>query len=75
MTDALQYSMVIEWSPVDRGYVVTLPEWAGIYAMPIANGKTYEEAVMRGRNALENYIEFARQDNRPLPEPKVFAAA
>jgi predicted RNase H-like HicB family nuclease len=73
MNDVPRYSMVIEWSQEDQAYVVILPEWAGRYAMPIASGKTYEEAVARGRNALDNYVRFAHEDNLPLPEPRVFA--
>ena len=75
MIDTPQYSMVIEWSPADQCYVVLLPEWAGRYAMPVGDGTTYEEAVASGRNAIESFIEIARQDNQPLPQPKVFAAA
>ncbi len=37
--------------------------------------KTYEEAARRGRNALENYIRFAREDGKPLPTPRTFAHA
>jgi predicted RNase H-like HicB family nuclease len=74
MNDALQYSILIEWSPDDRAYVVVLPEWADRYAMPVANGATYEEAATRGRNALENYIRFAQEDGLPLPRPRVFAS-
>jgi antitoxin HicB len=71
---ALQYSIVIEWSPEDQAYVVVLPEWADRYAMPVASGSTYEEAATRGHNALENYIRFALEDGRPLPQPRTFAA-
>lgn len=69
------YSIVIEWSADDQAYVVILPEWADRYAMPVASGKTYEEAAARGRNALENYIQFAQEDGEPLPQPKVFELA
>ncbi len=69
------YSIVIEWSTDDQAYVVILPEWADRYAMPVASGKTYEEAAARGRNALENYIQFAQEDGEPLPQPKVFEVA
>jgi predicted RNase H-like HicB family nuclease len=41
--------------------------------MPVASGETYEEAAARGRNALENYIQFALDDAIALPEPRVFA--
>lgn len=72
---APRYSIVIEWSEEDHAYVVILPEWAEQYAMPVASGKTYEEAAKRGRNALENYIQFARDDGKPLPAPHTFAHA
>ncbi|HVC79448.1 MAG TPA: type II toxin-antitoxin system HicB family antitoxin [Chloroflexota bacterium] len=74
MTVASHYSINIAWSEEDQAYVVILPEWADRYAMPVASGTTYEEAVIRGRNALENYIRFALEDGRSLPAPRVFAA-
>lgn len=73
MSETLHYSILIEWSTEDQANVVVLPEWADSYAMPVANGATYEEAAPRGRNALENYIRFAQEDSRPLPRPRVFA--
>ena len=75
MNQAPHYSIVIEWSDEDQAYVVSLPEWADYYAMPAADGVTYEEAALRGRNALENYIRFALEDGRPLPHPRVFVGA
>jgi predicted RNase H-like HicB family nuclease len=69
------YSIVIEWSDDDHAFVVILPEWADRYAMPVASGKTYAEAAARGRNALENYVQFAQDDGEPLPQPKVFELA
>ena len=73
MNNAPHYSIIIEWSDADQAYVVTLPEWADQYVMPIADGDTYEEALARGRNALENYIQFALDDQKPLPQPRTFA--
>jgi predicted RNase H-like HicB family nuclease len=72
---APHYSMHIEWSQEDQAYVVILPEWADLYAMPVADGATIEEAVARGRNALENMVAFAHQDGTPLPEAHSFALA
>lgn len=74
MNETLQYSIVIEWSPEDEAYVVILPEWEDAYAMPVADGSTYEEAAIRGHDALETYIRFAHEDGRPLPQPRVFAS-
>jgi predicted RNase H-like HicB family nuclease len=75
MSDTPRYSILIEWSDEDQSYVVILPEWADMYAMPVASGKTYEEAAARGKNALENYIAFAVEDGLSLPQPQVFAMA
>ena len=75
MTRDMRYSILIEWSPEDQAFVVILPEWADRYQMPVADGATYEEALARGRNALENYIQFALEDNVPLPQPREFVAA
>lgn len=71
--DTLRYSSVIEWSEEDQVYVVILPEWADQYVMPIADGDTYEEALERAKNALGNYVHFAKEDGKPLPQPRVFA--
>lgn len=73
MGDAPRYSIVVEWSADDGAYVAILPEWADRYAMPVASGATYEEAAARGRNALETSIQFAREDDLPLPQPRTFA--
>jgi predicted RNase H-like HicB family nuclease len=70
----MKYSILVQWSDEDRRYVVILPEFADVHMMPVADGATYEEAIERGRNALENIIEFMREDGRPLPAPHVFAA-
>ncbi len=72
MSEMPRYSIVIEWSPEDSAYVVILPEWSERYAMPVADGATPQEALERAVNTLENYIQFAREDGIPLPEPRVF---
>lgn len=41
MTGEPHYSIVIEWSPADQAYVVSLPEWADDYVMPVGDGDTY----------------------------------
>ena len=52
--------------------MVLAPEWEH-FVGPIAEGATYEEAAARGRNALENMIDFAQERGDPLPQPKTFA--
>ncbi|HVB09376.1 MAG TPA: type II toxin-antitoxin system HicB family antitoxin [Bacillota bacterium] len=65
----LHYSMVIEWSEEDQAYIVTVPELPGCRT----HGTTYEEAVRRGQEAIDGWIEAARADGEPIPPPKVFA--
>ena len=70
----MRYTIEVKWSDEDQTYVVLLPEWEARYLMPVASGKTYEEAMVRGVNALENIIADAQAHGDPLPEPKVFVA-
>ena len=74
MSETLRYTIEIKWSDDDDRYVVILPKWADRYAMPVADGATYEEAVARGRSALENHIAFAHEDGLPLPEPATYVS-
>lgn len=69
------YSILIEWSDEDQAYVVILPEWDGRYLMPVADGRTYAEALTRGLNALEHLIEVAEKHGESLPPPQTFSAA
>jgi predicted RNase H-like HicB family nuclease len=70
----MKLRILLQWSGEDQTCVVILPEWEGRYLMPVASGKTYEEAMARGVNALENIIAEAHTHDEPLPEPKVFVA-
>lgn len=63
------YSMQIIWSEDDDAYIVTVPELPGCRT----HGNTYEQAVQRGREAIEGWIESARADSEPVPPPLVFA--
>lgn len=62
------YSMVIEWEPLDRIFVVTVPELPGC----VTHGSTYEEAVAQAKEAIEGWIDAAREDGDPLPAPRYY---
>lgn len=64
------YSMVIQWDPEDRTYVVTVPELPGCQT----HGETYEAAARRAQEAIESRIEAAVADGEPIPSPGVLAA-
>ncbi len=53
MSDDLHYSLILEWSDEDQAYLVSFPEWESYVMQPVTHGDTYEEAVHKGRNALE----------------------
>jgi len=72
MTGEPHYTLEIMWSDEDQCYVVFAPEWEH-FVGPIAEGVTYEEAAAKGRNALENMIDFSQERGDPLPQPKTYA--
>ena len=63
-----RYSMIIEWSDEDDAYIVTVPELSGCRT----HGRTYEEAVAQGQDAIESWIDAARADGDPIPPPRKF---
>jgi predicted RNase H-like HicB family nuclease len=63
--------MLIQWSDEDHTYLVTLPEWAKRVLGPVSRSNTCEQAIQRGRKALEALIASARKHNEPLPHPIV----
>jgi len=66
--EAATYSMLLEWDPVDRIYVVTVPELPGCRT----HGATYLEAVEMGHEAITGWIDAARAWGRPVPPPHVY---
>ena len=65
------YYMLIEWSDEDKAYIVTVPELPGC----VTHGTTYEEAVRQGKDAIESWVDVARELGRPIPQPRVFAGS
>ena len=66
--DTKHYSMIIQWDSRDDIYVVSVPELPGC----MTHGKTYEEAVKQGQDAIESWIMAAQADNEPIPPPRSF---
>lgn len=62
------YSMILEWDPEDHIYVVTIPELPSC----MTHGSTREEAVRQGQDAIESWIDAAREWNHPVPSPRLF---
>ena len=66
----LHYSMEIQWDEEDHIFVVTVPELLGC----MSHGKTYEEAVRQGQDAIETWLDGAREFGQPIPAPRAYAA-
>lgn len=60
--------MIIRWDPRDEIFVVAVPELPGCYT----HGRTYEEAVAQGKDAIEGWIDVALQDGEEPPTPRYF---
>jgi len=61
-----EYQTIIRWSKVDGVYVVNVPELPGC----MAHGESREEALRRAREAVDFWIETARDDGRRVPAPR-----
>jgi antitoxin HicB len=70
--DKLKYRMVIQWSDEDNCFLVALPDFPGQDWR--THGETYEEAVTKGKEALESLIESYLANRETLPKPLVLMA-
>ena len=61
-----RYSMLIRWSELDSVYIVTVPELPGC----MAHGDTYEAAASNANEAIQLWIDTAKEFGDPIPEPK-----
>jgi len=64
---ATHYSMNIQWDEDDQVFIVTVPELSGCRT----HGRTYEEAVRQGQDAIESWIMVAQELGRSIPAPSV----
>jgi predicted RNase H-like HicB family nuclease len=62
----MRYEMIIYWSDEDDSYVAEVPELAGC----MADGKTYEEAVVNAQRVIGEWLETAKSLGREIPKPK-----
>ncbi len=58
--------MVIYWSETDRAFIVEVPELPGC----MADGASYQEAVANAEQVIQEWIDTAKEEGRPIPEPK-----
>jgi predicted RNase H-like HicB family nuclease len=61
-----KYEMVIYWSEPDGAFVVEVPELPGC----MADGVSYQESVANAEQIIDEWIDTAKEEGRPIPEPK-----
>ena len=61
-----RYEVIIYWSDEDNAYVAEIPELPGC----MADGSTYQAALANAEAVIQEWIETAKELNRPIPEPK-----
>ena len=61
-----KYELIVSWSQEDHAFVVDVPELPGC----MAHGSTPGEAVAQAEQAIDLWIETARDLGRPVPEPR-----
>lgn len=70
-----QYSMIVQWSEEDQLFLVTIPEFLDRVVMPCTHGKTREEAIHRGEEVIEMYLEAWQAENELIPAPSTLQMA
>ncbi len=64
--DAYKYELTVFWSDEDNVFVVEVPELPGC----LAHGTTPGEAVANAQDAIQLWIETARDSGRTVPTPR-----
>ncbi len=61
-----KYEIIIYWSKEDNVFVAEVPELAGC----LAHGNTEESALKNIKEAMQLWLETAKEFGDPIPDPK-----
>ena len=61
-----KYEIILYWSNEDRTYIGEVPELPGC----MAHGDSQEDALKNINQAIELWIDTAKEFGDPIPEPK-----
>jgi predicted RNase H-like HicB family nuclease len=61
-----KYEVIIYWSNEDQVFIAEVPELPGC----MAHGSTQEAALANANEAIQLWIDTAREFGGPVPEPK-----
>ena len=62
----IRYEMIIFWNDEDNAFIVEVPELPGC----MADGATYQEALANAEVVIHEWIDIARELERPIPQPR-----
>jgi len=62
----MKYEVIIYWSEEDQVFIAEVPELPGC----MADGKTKAKALKAAEIVAKQWIETAKELNRPIPEPR-----
>ncbi len=55
--------------------LVTIPEFSDRVIMPCTHGKTRPEAIIKGEDVIEMYLEAWREEGEVIPQPSKLQTA
>jgi predicted RNase H-like HicB family nuclease len=61
-----KYEVIIYWSDEDRAFVADVPELPGC----TAHGPTHEAALANAQEAIQLWLDTAKEFGDPIPVPK-----
>ena len=61
-----KYSAVLSWSEEDQAYIAEVPELPGC----MAHGDSYESALANAQEAIQLWLDTAREFYDPIPVAK-----
>lgn len=61
-----KYEIILYWSSEDKAFIAEAPELPGC----MAHGDTREAALKNVQDAIELWIDTAKEFGDPIPEPK-----
>jgi len=61
-----KYEIIIYWSSEDDAFIAEVPELPGC----AAHGPTQQEALTNTQEAIDLWLDTAREFGDPIPEPK-----
>ena len=66
MKSESRYEIILYWSDDDQAFIAEVPELSGC----AADGPTYAEALANVEIVIREWLETAKELDRPIPEPR-----